>query len=196
MRSLLIASVIVLIISGCNTKKPPNKVEPVTTNDTTVVASPDTSNNKGVNNSNTDMTQQDYGGVGELTIGLSHSKVIELLGEPASKSKKEEWGADGLMHQDWLYTNKGIVLNMSSEKSQSRQEIFSITISSPCAYKTKKNVGIGSSYKDVMAAYEKDIDKSNSNTTTITVGSIYGGIIFTFGKDDKADTIFIGAAAE
>ena len=49
---------------------------------------------------------------------------------------------------------------------------------------------------DFCKLYEKDIDKSNSNTTTITVGSIYGGIIFTFGKDDKADTIFIGAAAE
>ncbi len=195
MRTSLLAAVIVLILTGCNAKKSANETKPVTTNDTTAVTATDTSN-QNADKSNSAMTEQDFGGVGELTLGMSHAKVLELLGEPGSKSTNEEWGADGLMHQDWLYKSKGVALNMSGEKGQANQEIFSITISSPCAYKTKKNVGIGSSYKEVMAAYEKDIDKANSDNKTITVGSIYGGIIFTFSKDGTADTIFVGAAAE
>jgi len=120
---------------------------------------------------------------------------LKLLGEPASKSKAVEWGADGLMHQDWIYKSKGITVNMDKSK-EGTQTIFSITVSSPCTFKTRKNMGIGSTYKEVMAAYEKKIDKTASDNKTITVGSVYGGIIFTFGKDDKADTFFIGAAAE
>jgi hypothetical protein len=46
-----------------------------------------------------------------------------------------------------------------------------------------------------MLAYEKEIDKSSSDKTKIVVGSIYGGIIIDF-KNDKAENIFIGAAAE
>ena len=58
------------------------------------------------------------------------------------------------------------------------QTIFSITITKPCTFKTKRNIGIGSTYKEVMAAYEKEIDKSATDNKTITVGSVYGGIIF------------------
>ena len=43
-----------------------------------------------------------------------------------------------------------------------------------------------SMYKEVMAAYENDIDKSFTDKATITVGSVYGGIIFSF-KNDKVE---------
>jgi hypothetical protein len=58
------------------------------------------------------------------------------------------------------------------------------------------NMGIGSTYKEVMAAYEKMIDQTNTDNKTITAGSVYGGIIFTFGKEEKVERVFVGAAAE
>lgn len=132
--------------------------------------------------------------IGDLSLGMKASKLTELIGKPTSRSRAEEWGADGLTHQDWVYKTKGISLNISSDK-YSGPEVFSITITSPCAYKTKMNVGIGSSYQEVRDAYSKDIDPTATDKTTITVGSVYGGIIFSF-KNDKVEKIFVGAAAE
>jgi hypothetical protein len=54
---------------------------------------------------------------------------------------------------------------------------------------------IGSSYAEVQEAYKKDIDPEATDKTQITVGSVYGGIIFSF-KNDKAEKIFLGAEAE
>ena len=151
--------------------------------------------NKNSSKDSTAVKETDLGGVGELSLGLSQTTITGLLGQPDSKSKAEKWDADGLMHQDWFYKSKGITLNMEGEKNQAELSIFSITITDPCGYKTKKNMGIGSTYKEVMAAYENDIDKSFTDKTSITVGSVYGGIIFSF-KNDIAEKIFIGAAAE
>ena len=99
------------------------------------------------------------------------------------------------MHQDWFYNDKGITLNMSSGKDIVNQDVNSITITSPCTFRTKKNIGIGSSYNEVMAAYEKEVDKTMSTKASVITGSIYGGIFFNFVKD-KVTKIFVGAGAE
>lgn len=191
MKILLPVAAIVLLIASCNSNKSGKEADPLVIKDTAVLA-PDSVTTAV---KDTAATDAGLGGLGELDLGLPAAKTIELLGEPDSKSKAVEWGADGLMHQDWIYKSKGITINMDNSNAGG-QAIFSITASSPCTWKTKKNMGIGSTYKEVLAAYEKEIDKSATDNKTITVGSMYGGIIFTFGKDDKADTVFIGAAAE
>ncbi|MEO7983935.1 MAG: hypothetical protein ABI688_07630 [Bacteroidota bacterium] len=182
-----------LLLTGCKSKKSSDETNPIIKNDSAGTRTPDSVNHTPLKDTATGET--DFGGVGELNLELSQVKVIDQLGQPDSKTKAEEWGADGLMHQDWVYKTKGITLNMSGEKGK-EQTIFSITVAKPCTLKTKMNMGIGSTYQEVKAAYEKHIDKSNTDNKTITVGSLYGGIIFTFGNDGKADTIFIGAAAE
>lgn len=194
MKALLIAFTAAVLIAGCNSKKSTTETEPMYVKDSAVPKMPDTTKTGMTNETGTDTP--DFGGVGELSLDLSQAKVIELLGQPGSKSKAQEWGADGLIHQDWIYKGKGISLNMSNEKGQATQVISSITINSPCTYKTKMNVGIGSMYEEVKAAYNKDIDMENTDDKTITVGSVYGGIIFSFGNDGKAASIFVGAAAE
>ncbi|OSZ80119.1 hypothetical protein CAP36_02330 [Chitinophagaceae bacterium IBVUCB2] len=134
---------------------------------------------------------------GDIKIGQPHEKTIEALGEPDNKSAAVEWGADGLMHQDWTYTAKGLILNMSYAKgiSDGTKYISSITANDKCTFKTRANMGIGSSYTEVQEAYKRDIDASATDKEQITVGSIYGGIIFTF-KNEKVSGIFLGAAAE
>jgi hypothetical protein len=56
-------------------------------------------------------------------------------------------------------------------------------------------MGMGSSYAEVETAYKKDIDPEATDKTQITVGSVYGGIIFSF-RNDKVSRIFLGAEAE
>jgi hypothetical protein len=193
MKIFLTAAGITLIIAGCHSGKSKEETKPVINKDTTTAIA-DSGNHPATKDTGA-AKETDLGSIGEISLGLSQLKTTTLLGQPDSKSKAAAWGADGLMHQDWFYKNKGITLNMSSNKNLAEQEIFSISITGPCAFKTPKNIGVGSSYNEVMAAYEKDIDKTATTKTNITVGSVYGGIMIDF-TNDKVAKIFIGASAE
>ena len=130
--------------------------------------------------------------VGFLKIGLEASEVLVGLGEPADKSPIRIWGADGMEHQTWRYSAKGIEFDMVNRDGAFRVNRISIT--TPCDYKTKQGIGIGSSAKEVQAAYTDKINPE-VNGTKLVVGTVYGGIIF--GMDgDVVSSIFIGAAAE
>lgn len=194
MSYFLVTISIALLVVSCSSNKAKEEAKTTADKDTIEVRAADVASNNLPKD--TIVTKDtDLGGVGELSLGFGQTKITGLLGQPDSKSNAQEWGADGLIHQDWFYRSKGIIVNMNGEKSEGELTVFSITISSPCGFKTKKNMGIGSTYKDVMAAYEKDIDKSFTDKKSITVGSVYGGILFRF-KNDKVEKIFIGAAAE
>jgi hypothetical protein len=134
---------------------------------------------------------------GDIKLGQPYLEMQRVLGAPDTKSPAIEWAADGLMHEDWTWKNKGLVLNMSSDKNNvsGTMVIFTITATALCTFKTKAGMGIGSSYSEVRDAYEKDIDPEATDKTQITVGSVYGGIIFNF-KNDKAERVFLGAEAE
>lgn len=130
--------------------------------------------------------------IGDLKIGLSALKTKELIGEPAERSKAEKWEADGETHQNWLYTKEGITLEMIGEGDQM---INSISIIAPCNFKTKKQIGIGSSKEEVLKAYNITIDRSVGESDNITVGTVYGGLMFNF-ENGKVNSIFIGSSAE
>lgn len=141
------------------------------------------------------LKQTDLNYIDDLSLGMTMKEVVGKLGEPETKSAEQEWGADGWIHQDWEYKAKGIFLNMAREKDSSAIEIFSISITNPCQFKTKKNIGIGSTYDEVKTTYAQVIDTTASDENVITVGSLYGGIIFEF-ENKKVTKIFVGAAAE
>ena len=130
--------------------------------------------------------------VGFLKIGLAASEVQSRLGEPADKSPSRIWGADGLEHQKWRYPAKGIEFDMV--KREGAFVVNMISITTPCDYKTKQGIGIGSPAKEVQAAYPNQLNPA-VNGTKLVAGTVYGGIIF--GLDGGVvSSIFIGAAAE
>jgi hypothetical protein len=146
---------------------------------------------------NATTSNADFEVFGELRIGQPYMETIRIMGVPASKSKPVAWEADGLMHEDWNYKARGIMINMSSDPTNTdkTRAIFSITARNPCTLTTTRKIGIGSSYAEVMAAYKGLIDASMTDNTVITVGSVYGGIVFSF-EGEKVHTIFLGAVAE
>ncbi len=185
----------IILVTACNSK---SKTDEKTTDEKT---NPDTAIQKPADTAVTTPPPPsgkiDIESFGDLKLGQHHAEVTSILGAPGSKSNAMEWGADGLMHNNWIYKAKGIELGMSAEKGneEKTRTIFSMTATAPCAYKTKAGMGIGSSYAEVQAAYKRDIDPEATDKTQITVGSVYGGIIFSF-KNDKVEKIFIGAEAE
>ena len=132
---------------------------------------------------------------GEIKIGQALTYLLKAMGNPDTKSKVTEWGAVGLMHEDWTYKSKGVVINLSSEKKNSDKVIFSITANSNCNFKTRANMGIGNTYEEVTDVYKRDIDTEQTTKETIVVGSVYGGIIFSF-ENNKVKSVYLGPAAE
>ncbi|TYQ15695.1 UNVERIFIED_CONTAM: hypothetical protein Cloal_2176 [Acetivibrio alkalicellulosi] len=132
--------------------------------------------------------------VGDLRIDATDEEIIKLIGEPENKSEAIEWGADGLEHQSWYYNSKGIEFDMVFYDDKTVVE--RIKIKSPCSYKTKRGIGVGSTKEQVLNSYKNEIDPvENIDTSSVIVGSIYGGIIFGI-EDNAVSSIYIGAAAE
>jgi hypothetical protein len=190
MKLLLLLVTLSMIIS-CN---PGKKEEKRVTEDTTKVTPPvDTPPGVDIQPAG----KIDIESFGDIKLGQSSADLLKILGEPEVKSRAVEWGADGLIHQDWVWNPKGLEINMSSEKGkeETTSTVFSIRGFAPTTYKTKAGIGIGSTYDEVQAAYKRDINAEESNRQQIVVGSVYGGIIFSF-QNDKVENIFLGAAAE
>jgi len=132
--------------------------------------------------------------IGFISIGISDSDTLKILGNPEQKSDTRIWGADGREHQRWYYQTKGIELDMIGKESN--QAVNMIILKSPCDYKTQRGIQIGSSNIEVQSAYRNEINPhGSSSSSTIVAGTIYGGIIFNL-KDNIVTSIFIGAAAE
>lgn len=132
---------------------------------------------------------------GWLKEAIEQQIVINKLGSPEKKGEDEYWGATGTYVQNWEYTSLGITLEMESESQGGIKKVRSIIITQPCNLTTSQGIGIGSDENTVKEKYFKLIDASNSNATTIVVGSIYGGTIFTL-EGGFVSKIFIGAIAE
>jgi hypothetical protein len=187
MKQFLLLSTLAIFVA-CNSKK---KDEPATPGTDTTVTTTKTDTIPPVTTGKIDIET-----FGPLKLGQPVAEMLKALGEPSSKTQAIEWAADGLMHSDWEWTGKGLVLGMSYEKGkEAAATVFSIIARSPCDFKTRAGMGLGSTYADVQAAYSKDIDPEATDKTQITVGSVYGGIIFSF-TNDKASKIFLGAEAE
>lgn len=122
--------------------------------------------------------------------------VLRVYGQPENKTAPVVWGSDGLEHQSWSYPSKGLELDFVKDDSG----VFkadAITITHPSTLRTARGIGIGSSRKELMEAYEKEIDPKEvaSEPEQIVAGTIYGGVIFTL-DNNKVTSLFIGAAAE
>ncbi len=193
MKKILLIAILSSLLA-CNSKK---------TNDTKVseekqaMDSPSTVKDTTPPTTNVPSGKIDIETFGAIKIGQSYTDMNKVLGQPDSKAEAIEWAADGLMHQDWTWKSKGLVLNMAYDKTkpEGTTTIHTITATAPCAYKTRAGMGIGSTYQEVEQAYKRDIDPEATDKTQITVGSVYGGIIFSF-KNNKAEKIFLGAEAE
>ncbi|HEX9060384.1 MAG TPA: hypothetical protein VF941_09410 [Clostridia bacterium] len=77
------------------------------------------------------------------------------------------------------------------------QSLNMINARYPCGLKTKQCIGIGSTKEEVISAYKNLINQEefNRDNNRIVIGTVYGGIIFSF-DNNKVSKVFIGAAAE
>jgi hypothetical protein len=135
--------------------------------------------------------------LGGLRLELPEKDVLKLLGPPAKRGKLVLQEADGNYVQEWDYPSKGIELLMSAGgKKSGAKTVAHIAASAPCTLATRKGIKIGTEESAVRKAYAAHVDRESKNEPgSLVVGSVYGGIIFTF-TGNKVSHIFFGAAAE
>jgi hypothetical protein len=121
--------------------------------------------------------------------------VKRALGAPTKKGKVQLQEADGFYVQTWEYPAKGISLQMAAESNRGKQTIATIEIKAPCALKTARGIGIGSTLSELARAYGADRNAEESDDRAFVVGSSYGGVIFKL-SSGRVEGIFVGAAAE
>lgn len=131
--------------------------------------------------------------IGPVRIGAKADDVVRLLGAPETRSQTAVSEVDAREHQQWIYTKRGLVLDMVS--AHGRPRVAMITVGGPCQLKTKRGIGIGASQDSVAEAYAVEIDPSSNNPRTIVAGTVYGGLIFGLEKG-RVTSIVLGAVAE
>lgn len=104
-------------------------------------------------------------------------------------------GATGTYVQKWEQTSKGISLDMESDELGKNKKVLMFTLAAPCAKTTTHLIKIGSTKKEVLSKYANGINDEFSNNEQVVIGSIYGGVIFTF-EDNLVKRICVGAVAE
>ncbi len=144
------------------------------------------------------------GSIGGIKIDAPEAEVLAIaeenvLGE-LLKGKDEIWEAFGQAVQKWLYPDGGLEVYMLSDEIGGPKSVFSITIKAPSKLRTEKGIQIGDDKAKVIQAYgdyraEEEMDGFFDGKDVHLVGSIYGGMIFTF-EDGKVSEVFLGAAAE
>jgi len=134
--------------------------------------------------------------LGEFKIGSSAARILEILGNPQTKSKNVFSEADGLYRQSWYYPKQGIIFQMVTENKNDTPKVASIKLTLSSKLKTNRGIKIGDSYDKVVRLYGQYKDQENSVPfKRFVAGSIYGGLMFSF-QNGRVVEIFLGAAAE
>jgi hypothetical protein len=134
--------------------------------------------------------------LGALKVGIQRKAALGILGSPFKSGKIEEWGADGMFHQELEFKSAGVILGMVSKSKGSTQTVESITAVAPSRLATAAGIRLGSTESEVIKAYRRHYNKEESTPGShVVAGSIYGGLTFQI-ESGKVCQIFIGAAAE
>ncbi len=118
-----------------------------------------------------------------------------------SQGEDEMWEAFGQAVQTWSFPNAGVEFDMISDEIGGDKTVFSITVTAPSDLVTARGVGIGSTRSEVESAYSdfppdpEGYEGYFDGQDVYLVGSIYGGMIFTF-ENGVVSKIFFGASAE
>ena len=145
------------------------------------------------------------GSIGGIRLDDPAEKVLAVARElglgPVDKGEDEIWEAFGQAVQSWNFPEAGVSFDMISDEIGGEKEVFSITLDAPSILGTGAGIQIGDDKSDVEDAYKayetntEDFDDYFGEEDVHLIGSIYGGMIFTF-EEGKLRRIFLGAASE
>lgn len=97
---------------------------------------------------------------GHLRRGMPARAVVALLGEPGSTTTEpDEIRGGRFLLQNWSYPELDLELVFTGPRKRGPWTVDTIRASARCALRTSRDIGMGSTRSEVVAAYTKDFRK-------------------------------------
>ena len=181
---------LVIIIVGCNQNiDPENSSQEV---DKTVETEDSLVIDESIDYSKIGFELMETEKIGELKLDMKLEAIEKIMGKPHDVTAFEYWEADGYEHQSRFYQDSTIDVGYI-KLDDGEIVVDRIFIDNNTKFKTTQNIGVGSTKRDILKAYEGKI--SNVSKGSVIVGSIYGGILF-YLENGTVKSMFFGVAAE
>ena len=132
--------------------------------------------------------------VGPVSLWMPAAEVQKALGAPASRGNWVTEAASGQQVQEWRYPARGLTLTMARASAQEAPQVDRFRVRAPSRDATSRGIRIGDPAEKVRKAYAGLLGPE-STATSLVVGSLYDGVIFTLERG-RVTEIFVGAAAE
>lgn len=116
-------------------------------------------------------------------------EIVEVLGQPSSKSEAIEQGYGGT-HQNWIYEEDGIEIEMTKFDEDEAYGSSYITFKSPFKYKTSEGIGIGSTREELERAYKDIIEAAEEQASTVHL-KVQSDAMVEF-KDNQIVSVTVG----
>lgn len=145
-----------------------------------------------------------------IYMGMSKEDLFQILGDPDNAgAPPEQWGGEeGRYHITYLYDKFDSYFEFSSNKEDEGYILIIASFGSKYTGKTSRNIGIGSSRDEVIAAYLEEYNELQSieNNTKekqdqrgnqiLIMGDILGGICFYVdSKTNLVQSFLLGTTA-
>jgi hypothetical protein len=115
-----------------------------------------------------------------------------VLGKPRSKQAPLEEGATGEWVSSWTWGGASAL--MVADTKNGPRQARDVSVSAPSTYATRRGIHVGSTRADVERLYPRSPEDQQQDPDVYVVGSVYGGLLFTFAHDRVA-SISIGVFA-
>ncbi|MBL8740710.1 MAG: hypothetical protein JNK04_06445 [Myxococcales bacterium] len=129
-----------------------------------------------------------------LGPGVSQDDLEKRFGKPKSKSPLQEEQATGEHVSSWKWADGFSAMMAGSAKGKLHARL--LIVEAPSKLATSRGIGIGSTRKEVLAAYAKEVDSQASNDEMVVVGEMLGGLRVHFDKQEKVRSLALGTDGE
>ncbi len=130
-----------------------------------------------------------------VSPGVSQDELEKRFGKPTSKSRLQEEQATGEHVSHWKWPD-GLSAMMSATSAKGKLHARLLMLEAPSKLSTGRGIAIGSSRKQVEAAYAKEIDKQASTAEEVIVGERLGGLRVSFDAQQRVRSLSLGSDGE
>lgn len=130
--------------------------------------------------------------IGPLHARMTAKELIAVLGAPRAKQPPVNEGATGEWVSTWAWRGASALMVADTKKGPWHARDVSVTALS--SYATKQGIRVGSTRADAERLYPRSPDNPQQDPDTYVVGSVYGGMLFSFARD-RVTAISIGVFA-
>jgi hypothetical protein len=189
-----------IFVIGCRHDDPPAREAPLAPHVESVAARPtpadapaaDAVDPDAAGGDSPDYSFYDDEAIGPLRAKMSDKELIAVLGKPRAKQAPSEEAATGAWVSSWRWAGASAL--MVADTKQGPWHARDVSVTASASYATKRGIHVGSTRAEAERLYPRSPDDQQQDPNVYVVGSVYGGMLFTF-EHDRVVAISLGVFA-